>query len=84
MRAIKAKIDGSVIIFLAEPDIQAYMAERQAVVEKYDRLTAELASVWEAYRKDLKNLQLLFTISGIINELSALALKPTKVEQPNE
>lgn len=84
MRAIKAKIDGSVIIFLAEPDIQAYMAERQAVVEKNDRLTAELASVWEAYRKDLKNLQLLFTISGIINELSALALKPTKVEQPHE
>lgn len=50
-------------------------ADMAGAIARYGRLTDELASVWGEYRKDLKNLSLLFTASGIINELAELTME---------
>ena len=83
MRAIKAIMDGQEVMFLAEPDVKNFMAEQYGkvaadmagAIARYGRLTDELASVWGEYRKDLKNVPLIFTASGIINELAELTME---------
>lgn len=90
MRAIKHEMpDGTVEMFLSEKDLQAEKTAQGIVIYQMDKIinnymgaSIELAAAWEAYRKDLKNLQLLFALSAIIQNLSNMTIALR--EAPNE
>ena len=82
MRAIQHKNkDGTVEIFLSEADMAAHlekmktdMTNLETLLDQYTEDIMRLASSWERFRKDPKNLALLFDVSGWIQQLSTLAI----------
>ena len=81
MRAIKRTTDGVDEIFLAEVDVEAFLQVAQTateqssnIVKEYIELTTELATAWEAYKKDRDNFQLLFALSARVQNLANLTI----------
>jgi len=82
LRAIQhKKPDGTVEMFLSESDMadhikqmQADMTNLETLLDQYTEDTMRLAAAWDRFRKDPKNLALLFDVSGWVQQLSVLAI----------
>jgi hypothetical protein len=69
--------DGPEERFLAESDVNDLLRQAKTsimVSAEYAKATVELATAWEAYKKDQQNITLLVKLSASVQRLSQITL----------